>query len=185
MGGFVFFLSGLLISNFGLSATGALIFLRGIGSELVKKHLENAGLSEAQSSLPGMLTAAVMNWPAFYTAENINEKLAFGLAALAMTLKFLQYFPELQKGKYSSSIYVKNIILKLSLAIERLNKSFLDGLNKYAGFTVLISFFLYGREAFLNKNWLSLLGCLFLLYGGMLLALKTHVEITYKKHLES
>ena len=175
IGGLFLILSGFITDpNLGRATTGILIASRGILSEISRNILMKKGYHEATSALPGMSIAAIMNWPACFAAKTIFEAIAYGLPAIAMSLKFLQYLPT-----------ALNEILKTNIAFQKaatfihyLNRQYLNTINKYAGFNIVLSAPFFLIDVWIRQDFLASIAGIFLIFGGLLLATKTWFEIT-------
>ncbi len=178
IGGCFLIASGTYVDpNLGRTITGIMIALRGFISEASRKTLINHNYSEPAASLPGMLFAACMNWPAFLFANTIYEGIAFGIAALAMTLKFIQYLPA-GLNEIPSRLNLKSQIpARLASLINKANQLVLNRINKHAVFGVLFGVTLYSIDVYQRQDYAGVLACAFLLYGGLTLAIKTRIEL--------
>ncbi len=182
IGGCFLIASGIYVDpNLGRALTGVMIALRGFVSELSRKALTKNNFSEPAAGLPGMFFAACMNWPAFLFSSTIFEATAFGLAALAMTLKFIQYLPvglcEIPTRMQLSS----QIPIRLARLINSANQLALNKINKHAVFGVLFGIALYSTDVYQRQDYAGVLACAFLLYGGLTLAVKTRIELSAYK----
>ena len=180
IGGVFLILSGCISDpNLGRAITGILIASRGILSEIFRNILIKKGYHEATSALPGMSIAAIMNWPACFAAKTIYESIAYGLPAIAMSLKFIQYLPT----ALNEILRTKMIALKIAAYINRMNMRILNTINKYASFNIIFSAPFFMLDVWIRQDIFAGVAGIFLILGGTLLAIKTWFEISIKDNL--
>lgn len=177
LGGLFLILSGLIVDqNYGRALTGALIFFRGTSSEIIRKKMTSKGFSEPVSAFPGITIASLMNWPALLSASSYFEALAYGLAVIVLNLKFMQYLPSMLEELVKNKPHTAGIDLAAKF-VTNLNNSFLNQINKHAGFTIIISGFFFLMDTVHRQDLYGFIALFFLIYGGLSLAIKTRIEL--------
>lgn len=178
-GGIFLIISGLFFDpNLGRALTGAMIALRGLVSETSRRYLISKSFSEPVSAFPGMCFAVLMNLPAFLNASTVYEAFAFGLAFLAMLLKFLQYLPDSLKAA-SSHFKLSSPMIKQGINfLCYLNEKFLNQITKHSVFAVIIAIAIYSVDIISRGDTAGACACICLFYSGIALAIKTRIELS-------